>query len=70
MEDLDQTLTNRFNEIKQEYESGALKEDEYDELVQDLLDLKKIDEELTTVNEKVLARKTVEVLLALYKASR
>lgn len=65
MVDIIDNLTTEAYRLKSLYEDGQLSTDEYNELLDDLLDLKKVDEQRFEAKVYCEIVETIQVLLAL-----
>lgn len=65
LKDLENQYTNEIVKYRALLEQGALTQEEYTELVEDLVDLKKLRSNLETEEDKILAEKVIRGLVSL-----
>lgn len=65
--DLKQIYEQKVFELKSQLENNLISQSEYDELLQDLMDVKKIEKRLATEKVKITAAQVLEVIKAAAK---
>lgn len=65
LKDLENQYTNEIVKYRALLEQGALTQEEYTELVEDLIDLKRLRSNLETEEDKILAEKVINGLISL-----
>jgi len=67
MSDLKQVYEQKVHELNSQLENNLISKSEYDELLQDLMDVKKIEKRLATEKVKITAAQILEVVKAAAK---
>jgi hypothetical protein len=65
--ELQSSYTQQIIELKQMVSAGELSESEYNELIQDMLDVEKIESKLDTQEDIIYAKQALEVLATIAK---
>jgi len=68
LEEWEQKATLKIEELRMLLATEDIAEDEYHELVQDVLDIRKIEKQIETENQKIIAQKVIDSLMVIAKA--
>lgn len=68
LEEWEQKASLKIEELRMLLANEDIAEDEYHELVQDVLDIRKIEKQIQTENQKIIAQKVINSLMIIAKA--